>query len=152
MIWGRVACRAAHCAPGVDVAAGIRQAVYVDHIFTLEEARGVLPEVRARAGEMIAIRADLVELAAALRQGEPSPAGGLAEMKALEARMNELAEWFPARGIEIRGLAPVLLDFPARFDGEDVLLCWLEGEQELGWYHRLDYGFAGRRRIPARPV
>jgi len=121
----------------------------VDHIFTVEEARGVLPEVRARADEMIAIRADLVELAGALRQGEPSPAGGLAEKKALEARMNELAEWFPARGIEIKSLAPVLLDFPAHFDGEDVLLCWLEGEQELGWYHRLEYGFAGRRRIPA---
>ncbi len=121
----------------------------MDHIFTVEEARSVLPEVQALAGEMIAIRADLVELAGALRQGEPSPAGGLAERKALEARMNELAEWFPARGIEIKSLAPVLLDFPARFDGEEVLLCWLEGEQELGWYHRLEYGFAGRRRIPA---
>ena len=121
----------------------------MDHIFTVEEARGVLPEAQARAGKMIAIRADLVELAAALRKGDLSKVGGLPEMKALEARMNELTEWFPARGIEIKGLAPVLLDFPAHLDGEAVLLCWLEGEQELGWYHRPDYGFAGRRRIPA---
>jgi hypothetical protein len=121
----------------------------VDHIFTVGEARGLLPEAQARAGEMIAIRADLVELAAALRNGEHSSVGGLPEMKALEARMNELAEWFPAHGIEIKGLAPVLLDFPARFGGEDVLLCWLEGEPGLGWYHRLDHGFAGRRPIPA---
>jgi hypothetical protein len=124
----------------------------VDHIFTVGEARGLLPEVQARAAEMIAIRADLVELAAALRNGERSSAGGLPEMKALEARMNELAEWFPARGIEIKGLAPVLLDFPARFGDQDVLLCWLEGEPELGWYHRLDHGFGGRRPIPADPA
>jgi hypothetical protein len=29
-----------------------------------------------------------------------------------------------------------------------VLLCWLEGDRSLGWYHRLDLGFAGRRRLP----
>jgi hypothetical protein len=29
-----------------------------------------------------------------------------------------------------------------------VLYCWLEGEPELGWYHRTDLGFAGRRRLP----
>jgi hypothetical protein len=29
-----------------------------------------------------------------------------------------------------------------------VLLCWLESEPELAWYHRLDLGFAGRRRLP----
>ena len=33
-------------------------------------------------------------------------------------------------------------------DGVPVLLCWLEGEAELHWYHRLDLGFAGRRRLP----
>jgi hypothetical protein len=28
-----------------------------------------------------------------------------------------------------------------------VLLCWLEGDRELAWYHRLDTGFAGRRPL-----
>jgi hypothetical protein len=40
------------------------------------------------------------------------------------------------------------VDFPADRDGVPVLLCWLEGEAELGWYHRADLGFAGRRRLP----
>jgi hypothetical protein len=30
-----------------------------------------------------------------------------------------------------------------------VLMCWLEGEQELCWYHDARYGFAGRRPVPA---
>lgn len=124
----------------------------MDRIFTVEEARGILPEVLARADEFIVVRADLVELNSALQRGKPSPAGGLPEMKAMEARLSELTEWFPAQGIEVKGLAPLLLDFPAQIDGEDVLLCWLEGEQELGWYHRQPNGFAGRRRIPADAV
>ncbi|MGE5287920.1 MAG: DUF2203 domain-containing protein [Micromonosporaceae bacterium] len=119
----------------------------MNRIFTVEQARRLLPTVQARAAELVAVRADLVELATALRDG-PSPQGGIPEVKALEARLNEHADWFGSLGIEVKGLAPLLLDFPAQFDGEAVLLCWLEGEPELGWYHRRDHGFAGRRRIP----
>lgn len=120
----------------------------MEHIFTVEEARRLLPEVLARAGELVTARADLVEIRQALSDGAPSPLGGLAEAKALEARLSELLGWFPARGIELKGLAPLLIDFPAVLGGEPVLLCWLEGESRLGWYHRAGHGFAGRRRIP----
>jgi hypothetical protein len=50
--------------------------------------------------------------------------------------------------VELKGLAPLLVDFPADLDAVPVLLCWLEGESELAWYHRADLGFAGRRRFP----
>jgi hypothetical protein len=132
----------------LESAGAVGQAVVVDRIFTAEEARGFLAEARARTAELIEIRADLVELAAAVRAGGSSPRGGIPEVKALEARLNELADWFGSQGVEVKGLAPLLLDFPARLDGETVLLCWLEGEPELGWYHKRDHGFAGRRRIP----
>jgi hypothetical protein len=51
-------------------------------------------------------------------------------------------------GVELKGAAPLLLDFPADLAGVHVYLCWLEGESELAWYHRVDLGFAGRRRLP----
>ncbi len=121
----------------------------MDHIFTIDEARRLLPEVLSRADELVRVRADLVELRQALSDGSPSPLGGLAEAKALEARMSELLGWFPASGIDLKGLAPLLIDFPAVLDGEQVLLCWLEGESQIGWYHKAGHGFAGRRRIPA---
>jgi len=38
------------------------------------------------------------------------------------------------------------LDLPLNY-GVPVLLCWLEGDRELAWYHRDDLGFAGRRRL-----
>jgi hypothetical protein len=116
--------------------------------FTIDEARALLPELRGRAEQVISVRADLVELAGDLARGIPSPLGGRAEAKALEARLDDLLSWFRSRGIEVKGWAPLLLDFPGEIDGEPALLCWLEGDAELAWYHRPDHGFAGRRRLP----
>jgi hypothetical protein len=121
----------------------------VDRIFTLEEARLLMPELLSRADEVVRARADLVELQSALNLGAGSPLGGLPEAKALEAQLSETLGWFTAEGLDLKGIAPLLLDFPARLDGDTVLLCWLEGERELGWYHKPEHGFAGRRPIPA---
>lgn len=123
----------------------------VDHIFTVREARELLPAVKARAEQVIAARADLAELQADMRRGIRSPHGGLPEAKGLEARLSELLTWFPEQGIDVKGFAPLLLDFPAMLGGVPVLLCWLEGEPQLAWYHRLECGFAGRRIIPEEP-
>jgi hypothetical protein len=124
------------------------QASGVDQVYTVDEARKLLPEVLARADELIGFRADLVELHGALDQGLASALGGRAEAKALEARMSEILGWFSAKGLELKGIAPLLLDFPARLQSETVLLCWVEGERELRWYHKPEHGFAGRRLIP----
>jgi hypothetical protein len=120
----------------------------VDRIFTLEEARLLMPDLLARSDDAVKVRADLVELQSALNQGGASSLGGLPEAKALEARLSEILGWFTTEGLELKGIAPLLLDFPARLDGDTVVLCWLEGERELRWYHKAEHGFAGRRPIP----
>lgn len=118
------------------------------HVFSLDEARGLVPELLSQAAELVAVRADLVDLQTALNRGVPSPLGTLPEAKGLEARLSELLGWFPEHGLDVKGVAPLLVDFPATLNGETVLLCWLEGEHELGWYHKPEHGFAGRRVIP----
>ncbi|WP_344934730.1 DUF2203 domain-containing protein [Sphaerisporangium flaviroseum] len=120
----------------------------MDRIFTVEEARSLMPQVRRLVAELVAIRADLAELGHDLRGGVRSPLGGLPEAKAMEAHVAEILGWFDEQGIELKGIAPVLVDFPAVLDGVSVRLCWIEGETELGWYHRADLGFPGRRRLP----
>ena len=117
-------------------------------LFTVDQARALMPDVLERASEIITVRADLAELAAAIAAGDDSPLGAVPEAKALEARLHELLTWFASAGLELKGWAPVLVDFPSMLDGHDVLLCWLEGESELGWYHRVELGFPGRRRLP----
>lgn len=117
-------------------------------LFSIDEARKLLPAVQEKAQQFVKYRADLTELAAAVNAGRPSPLGGTPEVKGLEARVHEIIEWFIDQGLEPKGLAPLLLDFPAELNGEDVLLCWLEGESELRWYHKPEHGFAGRRELP----
>jgi hypothetical protein len=121
----------------------------MERAFTLAQARELMPELLSQAGELIEVRASLVELQSALAAGKTSSLGGLPEAKGYQARLSELLGWFPAQGLDLKGLAPLLLDFPSSMNDEPVLLCWLEGEAELGWYHKLAHGFAGRRRIPA---
>jgi len=118
-------------------------------LFTVATAQTQLTRLRPALDELVVVRADAAELAAALAPGgEPTGLGGLPEWKAATARLDELINEVQQTGIELKGLAPLLVDFPADFDGVPVLLCWLEGEPDLAWYHRADLGFVGRRRLP----
>lgn len=119
-----------------------------DETFTVDAARRLMPDVVQHAADLVPVRADLAELRLAVQAGRSSPLGGLPELKALEARLHEGISWFPAHGIQVKGIAPLLLDFPSDLDGEPVLLCWLEGEEALDWYHHPALGFMGRRRLP----
>jgi hypothetical protein len=113
----------------------------------LDEARAVLAGLRARIDDFIIVRADLAELQADLAATGHSRFGGLADAKALEARLYADVEHFTEVGAEVKGFAPLLLDLPGERDGQPVLWCWLEGDTDIDWYHRLDTGFAGRRRV-----
>lgn len=116
-------------------------------MFTLAQARHLVATLRPRIDELVRLRADLAELQAELAVGGASVLGGLPEAKALEARLHGILEEVAAHEIQIKGYAPVLLDFPGERDGRQVLWCWLEGDDDVRWYHRLECGFPGRRRV-----
>ncbi|MFG1943233.1 DUF2203 domain-containing protein [Nonomuraea sp. NPDC048826] len=120
----------------------------MNRLFSVSEARSLMPGILAEAAELIAARADLAEITYDRDTGGTSPLGGLPELKGIEARMQEILSRWTGLGLEVKGIAPVLLDFPAVLDGASVRLCWIEGEPELGWYHRSELGFPGRRRLP----
>jgi hypothetical protein len=109
--------------------------------FTVEEARELLPQIQAVADELVDVRGRLT----VGRHGDPPVP--LADLKGLEARMADALDRIAAHGVQIKGWAPLLLDFPARYEDRDILLCWLEGEAALEWYHDVEHGFPGRRRL-----
>jgi len=53
-------------------------------------------------------------------------------------------------GCQVKDLDIGLLDFPARINNQDVLLCWRLGEDRIRFYHTEDEGFAGRKPIDPR--
>lgn len=117
-------------------------------LFTVAEARAEIVRLLPVLEEIVALRGDAAELTAAQAAGAaPSTLGGLPELKAAQARLDELLTRVQDSGAHLQGLAPLLVDFPSEIDGVPVLLCWLEGDSALEWYHRADLGFAGRRRL-----
>jgi hypothetical protein len=49
--------------------------------------------------------------------------------------------------IVLRDIDRGLIDFPAIRDGEEVYLCWLIDEPEIGFWHAPAAGFGGRAPI-----
>lgn len=119
----------------------------MDQIFSVDEARTVLADSRTSIEAFVEQRADFAELRWSLEHEVPTALGGVAELKALEARLELFLSSVRDVGVQVKGIAPLLLDFPAVIDGRTQLLCWLEGEPELRWYHRLELGLLGRRRL-----
>lgn len=119
----------------------------MERLFTVDEARAVLADAERSIATFIDLRAEFAELRWTLEHDRASAAGGIAELKALEARLDTHLSPFRDRGVQVKGFAPLLLDFPATRDGRSVLLCWLEGEPELAWWHPVELGIMGRRRL-----
>ena len=128
--------------------------------FTPEEANAALPDVRPLVERMVEHRRAHVEalerqeeLEGRIRgNGGGIPPAELAETAAeVERHARELAravDDIVELGVEVKDLDEGLVDFPALRRGETVLLCWQLGEDEVGYWHSVEDGFAGRRRLP----
>jgi hypothetical protein len=132
----------------------------MDRVFTVEEANAALAEARPLAERMVEARRRLGALTSKLerlRMAVAGNGGGLSapEVQALEEAAAEQAlevarciDGITQIGAQVKDLDAGLLDFPAQREGEDVLLCWHLGEDEIRYWHRLDEGFAGRKPLP----
>ena len=49
--------------------------------------------------------------------------------------------------VTVRDIDFGLVDFPAERYGEKVFLCWRYGEVDVGYWHRPEEGFGGRRSL-----
>lgn len=115
--------------------------------YTLEEANALIPEVARRMAGLVVLQREAAErLARSRRRARGNGHGGGLDRETAEG-LREALEWFEERGIEVRGTSPPLVDFPARYGERDLLLCWTEGEEQIGWYHLPEEGFAGRRPV-----
>ena len=49
--------------------------------------------------------------------------------------------------MQFKGYDLGLVDFPSLLNERTIYLCWQRGEPDVGFWHELDGGFAGRRPI-----
>jgi hypothetical protein len=128
--------------------------------FTPDEANAALEHVRPLVEQLVARRAE--HIAALERQEElerkiRGNGGGIppaqlaeatAEVDAVARRLAKLVDEINEHGAQVKDIDTGLIDFPALRNGETVLLCWRLGEDEIGFWHGTDDGFAGRRPLP----
>lgn len=50
-------------------------------------------------------------------------------------------------GAVVKDTQSGLVDFYGKVEGRTVWLCWKYGEEQIEFFHELDVGFAGRKRI-----
>jgi hypothetical protein len=135
--------------------------------YDIDEANEALPEVERILLDLRDQRAELIRLRDAVLQatgpdretaadrtspGEPGSAA--ADMRLMRLRMQGLIDQMQAgvtrlveRDVTLREIETGLIDFPALANGRQIWLCWRLGDGPLDWWHELDDGFAGRRRL-----
>jgi hypothetical protein len=127
--------------------------------FTPAEANAALDDVRPLVERMVAHRRELGVLIARRSELTTTIAGNggdldPGELGRVEAEIGEQARGVAqcvnrihGLGAQVKDADEGLVDFPALRAGEEVLLCWKLGEEEIGYWHSLEDGFAGRRPL-----
>ena len=121
-------------------------------VFTLVEARSLIPMLRRLLARMAKARDRLLDLRVEIdlarenaRYGGGSPAGPtyLRYMLAFSEAIQEIQ----ALGVQVKDFGKGLVDFPYEYEGRIIFLCWKPDEDEINWWHETDAGFAGRQPL-----
>jgi hypothetical protein len=127
--------------------------------FTLAEANELLPAISEQLNELQDIKRQFEQKYIELRglkllhryheQPQESDPYFLreCELEFLQIQFQSGISSLETRGVEVKDIELGLVDFPAMLNGEEVLLCWKQGEDRITHYHGLYDGFAGRKPI-----
>ena len=128
-------------------------------LFSEDEANQALEVVEPLVERLVAARGRFVsegQRLARLRRKVAGNGGGLDPSRAQEVQdaveevANEiglLVADLEAAGVQVKDLDRGLVDFPSVREGEEILLCWHIGEDEIRYWHGADEGFAGRKPL-----
>jgi len=121
--------------------------------YTLEQASAVRGFVSERVDWIRDARAQLVAIGAGVQDALgalDTEAGGSYPGRAIARPLVELSRALgelQALDIVLRDIDRGLIDFPSIRDGQEVYLCWLLDEDEIGFWHEPETGFAGRKPL-----
>ncbi len=113
--------------------------------FTPQEANKMLPLVRAIVADILTHGQAIHALSSQIEKPEEDP-----EINRLMDLLDELFDEIEALGCSYRdwNFSEGLVDFPAKINGQEVLLCWRSDEEKVLHYHDLESGYSGRLAIP----
>ena len=123
--------------------------------YTQQEASAARGWVAERVRWVRSAQARLAALGVSARaviEGLDPGAGGAYPGREIALPLVELSRAMAeleAVDVVLRDVERGLIDFPAMIGGDEVYLCWLlDEEEEIGFWHPIEGGFAGRRPLP----
>jgi hypothetical protein len=127
--------------------------------FTLRQAQSLLPQVERLLQDAMRLKPEFDEASAAVNKMKERVhimGGTLIDRNAaLEIRqrresssklLRHAVEEILEMGVQIKDIETGLVDFPTRFRGREVYLCWKLGESDIEYWHG-EEGFRGRKPI-----
>ncbi len=133
-------------------------------VYTVDEANRLIPQVEEGFRALDAIREKMRGVkfkmnALEMIWGESVSAADNPDRREYQHHIDELKKLgeefaghvsrFEELGGVLKGLDQGLIDFYGVKDGRLVFLCWQRGEAEIGHWHHIDEGFAGRHPLDA---
>lgn len=114
-------------------------------LFTHGQATKTLPLVQRIVADILKTGQAIRELSVEMDKPEEDP-----EINRLMDQLDELFEEIELLGCYYKdwNFTVGLVDFPAKVQGRDAMLCWRSDETQIRYYHDAEAGYAGRRLIP----
>ena len=127
--------------------------------FTLEEANALVPWLEETFQRLAGLHQEHTDSQTRLdellkHRGSNGSSSSNEAMQQAQGNVDRLArlmeEGFQdilTQGIIVRDVATGLVDFPSQREGREVFLCWIGGEEVIGFWHDTDRGFAHRQPL-----
>lgn len=119
--------------------------------YTVEEARTLIPQLRAWLAELGQLRSSLKQLddriAQMLAGGADIGGESVHTQVRMMADLQHIIQEFEQRELQIKDAERGLVDFPAIVGGREVFLCWEKEDDDIEFWHDLNDGYAGRERL-----
>ena len=117
--------------------------------FTVAQVNSLLPRIQVAVEQVQEGNRRLTALSRQLYPEGKPPSDTMVDREYLASiqLMTEGVEVIGGLGGQVKDLRTGLVDFPSLFQGREVLLCWMPGEDAVHFWHDIDAGFAGRAAI-----
>jgi hypothetical protein len=117
--------------------------------FTLAQANSALPLVRRIVGDIVKTHGLVLRLQAEIERAANAreQASVQTQLDQSVGRLEDYVEELTEVGCELKDYQVGLIDFVGRHQSRDVYLCWKLGEEQIGYWHEMNAGYAGRQPV-----
>ena len=124
-----------------------------DDQFTLDEANFLIPWLAERFRKIDTLRQEYAILQKRIADSQKTAVNASdapqneTTTEQLTRQIEEGVDEILDQGIIVRDVARGLVDFPSLRDDRDIYLCWIDGEEQVKYWHEIDQGFSQRQPI-----